>query len=329
VAVYGDFEDGDFTGWQTSGGAAVSEAIPGWNVIEGDAYHGDYYASYINDGTTTANSAIRVNLTSLLTPGVIYFVNAYMRLSAPSANIKASVYIAETFTSGGGGGLGTSTIRDVYIGELTGGTTGADRWLRVSGGFTCPAGMSAAFLYMKAQNLSGTEAFTADFDLITVCPVDNYYLHNFSESLLPQKNSYTVGLDNNRNTTSSYTTQIMVLRVARAMTITKFLWDVRNTGDYELHYLWSANIANTFEKLWSAAVGAAGEQTITPAHPISLYPGTYYFGLTRTTGSTTWYDYNAVTYAGPDNAWVYDRIYYNTTGYNYVPPAKLVYTLND
>lgn len=134
------------------------------------------------------------------------------------------------------------------------------------------------------------------------------------------------GTTQNRNASGSFRTQIMVLRVFDPIRIEGIKWYIRSAGNYRIYRLYEPDVNTAIRELWRGTVGVTTENTIYFEKPEVLTPGTYYLGLYCVSGATAWSDYNAATYTPTSNpAWQMDGIYYNTTSYNYVPGAKLMW----
>lgn len=141
------------------------------------------------------------------------------------------------------------------------------------------------------------------------------------------------GVDQDNNVATAYQRQTMVLRAFMPILLTGLLWDVRNTGDYELWLVYTPGSDTNMRKIWSGNVGAAGEITMTLALPEVLLPGIHYLTLFRPAGAVTWWDKNVARYVEGEGmipiwekpAWMMDGVFYGTSNFARIPGAKILY----
>jgi len=139
----------------------------------------------------------------------------------------------------------------------------------------------------------------------------------------------TWGVDQNRNTGSSYNRQTGILYLFVPFVLQQVVIDIRIAGTYAVGFVDSgaASPATLYTLSAALSAGAASENTITLAAPIVLLPGTYYLSAYND-ATVGWSDKSASPNV-VNTSLVLSSVYYDGSIYAYSTPSKIVgYPIN-
>jgi hypothetical protein len=309
LVTNGDFATGDTTGWTAtlSGGSTFAVVNQ-----EGD-YRGVLTRASGGNGSVVSDAFA-------VTPQSNYRIRARLSASAGGAAMMVTVRV-DWYTSGAT--LISSSTALTYQGTIL-------TWEQISTSVKAPLGAATAKVYLTIDTYG---ALTFDDVSVQLLGTQNELV--FDDNGLSVLKMYqptrTSGVVHNRNTTNSYTTQVMVLRVWRPMRVTAFIWDLRKAGTYALKMFYSTNPAHVMRTLWSGT-GAIGLNTIALADPEVLLPGVHYIGMVRS-GADTWWDKNATSYVDGEDmspsetapAFRMETEYYDGSNIAYLAPVAIVF----
>ena len=120
------------------------------------------------------------------------------------------------------------------------------------------------------------------------------------------------GVDQNRNTAGSFTSQSATITLLSPVIITLIKWDFRNAATYTLT-IDGVQFGSPY-----IAADVAEDATFTETKLLQM--GSHTFKVTRNS-SGKWSDKNAASYSG--TLWKSTGITYDTTGYSYTVPMKM------
>ena len=106
-----------------------------------------------------------------------------------------------------------------------------------------------------------------------------------------------------------------------AFKLTGLLWDIRNSGNYELRQCWSGDPADSYQTIWTGSAPGTSEVTITLPTPIVLTRGVHYLALVRTSGAATMYTKSG-SFSGAN--FIFSNAYYNGSAGGSLAPVQLI-----
>ena len=134
----------------------------------------------------------------------------------------------------------------------------------------------------------------------------------------------TLGLDQNRNTGSTYTYLAQRIRILRPIRLDAVLWDIRAAGDYTLTIRDAEN--NILHTVLVEGIADASADVIFDLSPdVILSSGNYWFRMTVTGSAVGWSDYNINTVQMFSPFDINDQCDYDGTLSNFRAPIKLTY----